>query len=39
MAPALSTSSTTNTPENTEDNFNDPEWAGEGDIQIENSLD
>jgi hypothetical protein len=27
------------TPENTEDNLNDPEWAGEGAIQTENSSD
>jgi hypothetical protein len=33
------TSSATNTPENTEEDPNDPELAGEGDIQLEYSSD
>ena len=39
MSTAPATSTTMKTPENTEDNLNDPEWAGEGDIQIEHSSD
>jgi hypothetical protein len=38
FSPAPSTS-TMKTPENTEDNLNDPERADEGDIQIEHSSD
>jgi hypothetical protein len=37
MSPTPSNSSTMKTPENTEDNLNDPEQAGEGDIKIEHS--
>jgi hypothetical protein len=39
MSPAPSNSSTMKTPENTEDKLNDPERAGEGDIQTEHSSD
>jgi hypothetical protein len=39
MSAAPSTSSTMKTPENTENNLNDPEREGEGDIQTEHSSD
>jgi hypothetical protein len=37
LSPMPSTSSATKNPENTEDNPDDPERAGEGDIQMEYS--
>jgi hypothetical protein len=39
LSPTPSTSSATKTPENTEDDPDDPERAGEGDIQMEYSSD